>query len=335
MPKRDSKNSGLNDDEIALIKAMLARGKEKGFTAQKILSYLSTPERTVNVARLYEIRDGKRGAEIISASDTQLDLFLASFHNSWKREGSRLPTLPWTPAPAYIGIVGERVALVPRVVAIDDSRVDLRKRLLEEQHRLATFLVKEWGRFQVDQRLQEHVELYADLASEEHSEVNIFSLDTEFRVINRSIGEDTGGLGTIGEQQWNSFCRNHAVLTNLYPEMRDYRAQLAALNPDASLAEDEARQAIVELCSPEGQRHVASEIPNLINERIAEDTGDDHAASRKRTYDVTSLLNTTGAYLAALIDLLPKVEQGSSAAIALWERYWPLLKAVLNKAGWS
>jgi hypothetical protein len=58
---------GLTEKEIALIKAMLARGKPAGFTAQKILSYLSRPDRTINVARLYEIRDGMRGADVPEA----------------------------------------------------------------------------------------------------------------------------------------------------------------------------------------------------------------------------------------------------------------------------
>ena len=52
---------GLTRQEIALIKAMQARGKRAGFTSQKILTYFSRPERTINVARLYEIRDRTRG----------------------------------------------------------------------------------------------------------------------------------------------------------------------------------------------------------------------------------------------------------------------------------
>jgi hypothetical protein len=70
---------GLTRKEIALIKAMQARGKRAGFTAQKILSYFSRPERTINVARLYEIRDGTRGLEIKSASEEELHRFLTRF----------------------------------------------------------------------------------------------------------------------------------------------------------------------------------------------------------------------------------------------------------------
>ena len=61
---------GITEAEIALIKAMLARGKGAGFTAQKILSYFSRPERTINVARLYEIRDGTTKSEMALVAPT-------------------------------------------------------------------------------------------------------------------------------------------------------------------------------------------------------------------------------------------------------------------------
>jgi hypothetical protein len=173
---------GLTNKEIALIKAMQARGKRAGFTAQKILSYFSRPERTINVARLYEVGDGSRGAEIPAASDEDLHRFLARFTLEGSLKGEVEAPRRYTPVPAYLGVHQGRVCLLPRFVDEDDERLTLRQRLVSEQHRLASLLADQWWRFQVDQRLGRHIANYADLTSMDHSLLNIFTLDDEFRV---------------------------------------------------------------------------------------------------------------------------------------------------------
>lgn len=333
--RRSSTNEGLSDDEIALIKAMHARGKEAGFTSQKILSYFSRPERTVNVARIYEIRDGLRGPEIPPASDVSLDWFLFRFDQRNKIKESNRSALPSKPAPAYIDLIDNKIALVSRTIAgPDDHRVSLREKLLASQHRLAISLAEAWDQLNVDRRIKKHVYAYANLAAKNHSTLNIFDLDTEFLIISRSINNDPGGLGEIGEAQWDKLRQQHMVITDLYPEMRAYRAELTKLSPDAELAEEEARQAIAILIGPEGQKNVAPEVPELVNSHIAENTQGDEGASRKRTYDVAAMLNAIGSRLVTLIELLPKIEKASETATALWDRYWPLLKIVLTKVGW-
>lgn len=72
-----SSNLGnLTATEISLIKAMLQQGKEAGFHVQRIQSYFSRPDRTINPARFYEIRDNKLGSDVTAASETQLHDFL-------------------------------------------------------------------------------------------------------------------------------------------------------------------------------------------------------------------------------------------------------------------
>ena len=178
------------------------------------------------------------------------------------------------------------------------------------------------------------MESYAAIASQPDSALNIFSLDSEFRVVRRSIGAETGGLGEIAEAQWESFSRNHAVLTDLYPEMRDYRAALVATTSTAELAEEEARRATGMLREADIQRYVSPEVPDLIQKHLDEDTGDNPEASRKRMYDVAALLNTTGALLLSLFNVLPKAAKATTAAISLWERLWPLLRAILQRMDW-
>ena len=325
---------GLTNKEIALIKAMQARGKRAGFTAQKILSYFSRPERTINVARLYEVGDGSRGAEIPAASDEDLHRFLARFTLEGSLKGEVEAPRRYTPVPAYLGVHQGRVCLLPRFVDEDDERLTLRQRLVSEQHRLASLLADQWWRFQVDQRLGRHMANYADLTSMDHSLLNIFTLDDEFRVLRRSVGAESGGFGEIGEAQWGNFCRNHLVLAELYPEMREYRAALAATSPDAKLAEEEAHQATTVLRDRESQAYVASEVPDLIQAHLDENTVGDPEASRKRAYDVAALLNMTGALLFSVILLLPKFDAATAAAISLWDRFWPLLQTVLEQMGW-
>jgi hypothetical protein len=325
---------GLTNREIALIKSMQARGKRAGFTAQKILSYFSRPERTINVARLYEIRDGTRGTEIPAASDEELHRFLTHFAlESWPNDEIEAPRR-YTPVPAYLGVYQGRVCLVSRSIDGDDERLILRERLVSEQHRLAVLLSNQWARFQVDQRLGQHMTHYADLTSMKHSLLNVFALDDEFRVLRCSVGSESGGFGEIGETQWENFCRNHLVLTELYPEMREYRAALAAARAGSELAEEEARQATAVLNDSIGRAYVSTEVTDLIQGRLDEQTGNDPDASRKRAYDVAAFLNMTGALLWSLLTLLPRADKASAAGLSLWARFWPLLRAILEKMGW-
>lgn len=189
---------GLTDREIALIKTVQARGKSAGFTAQKILSYFSRPERTINVARLYEIHDDMRGANVPAASEEDLHSFLTKFGLETPPEDDQKRILRYRPAPAFLGVREGRVCLLPRKVDQDDMRLSLREKLVSEQHRLTTILATQWTRFQVDQRLSTHMEHYAEITSKEHSSLNIFELDDEFRVLRRAVGTETGGFGEIG-----------------------------------------------------------------------------------------------------------------------------------------
>jgi hypothetical protein len=327
-------SKGLTEKEIALIKAMQRLGKPSGFTAQKMLTYFSRPERTINVARLYEIRDGTRGAHVKAASEDELHQFLLRFDLEQRPREDREPLLRYRPVPAYLGVREGRVSLLRRAVRDDDERITLRQRLVSEQRRLATALAQDWSRFQVDQRLRTHIESYAAIASQSDSALNIFSLDSEFRVVRRSIGAETGGLGEIGEAQWDTFSRNHAVLTDLYPEMREYRAALAATSSTAELAEDEARQATGILRDADGQHYVSPEVPDLIQKHLDEHIGDDPEASRKRAYDVAALLNTAGALTFSIINLLPMAAKAVDAAHSLQKRLWPLLRTILEKMDW-
>lgn len=61
--------------EVAIIKSML----EKKYVPQDVHAYFSRPTRSVNQARISQIKDGKLHATIKPASDAQLDAFL----NSW------------------------------------------------------------------------------------------------------------------------------------------------------------------------------------------------------------------------------------------------------------
>jgi len=62
--------------EIGLIKAMLARG---GDNDQDILAYFTRPTRSINHARIAEIRKGTRYTTYKVASDEELDAFLANW----------------------------------------------------------------------------------------------------------------------------------------------------------------------------------------------------------------------------------------------------------------
>ncbi len=61
--------------EVAMVKAMLARN----FVPQDIQAYFSRPTRSINHARISEIRDGTKHRTVRSASDAELDAYLSAW----------------------------------------------------------------------------------------------------------------------------------------------------------------------------------------------------------------------------------------------------------------
>lgn len=76
MARRRSTNI-LDRKEVSLVKAMLART----FVPQDIQAYFSRPTRSINHARISEIRDGKKHKAVKAASDESLDAFLEAWPN--------------------------------------------------------------------------------------------------------------------------------------------------------------------------------------------------------------------------------------------------------------
>lgn len=67
----------LDKWEVAIVKAMLARK----CVPQDIQAYFSRPTRSINHARISEIRDGTKHKTVKAASDAELDAFLAAWPN--------------------------------------------------------------------------------------------------------------------------------------------------------------------------------------------------------------------------------------------------------------
>jgi hypothetical protein len=74
----------ITDREIALIKAMLARGSKN----KDIQFFFNRPDRPVNTGRISTIRSGSysNSGQIIAASEDELEAFLRSFNESTKVE---------------------------------------------------------------------------------------------------------------------------------------------------------------------------------------------------------------------------------------------------------
>lgn len=67
--------NALEKWEVAIVKAMLARK----YVPQDIQAYFSRPTRSINHARISEIRDGAKHKIIRPASDPELDAFLEAW----------------------------------------------------------------------------------------------------------------------------------------------------------------------------------------------------------------------------------------------------------------
>jgi len=86
MPKRS-----VSDQEIALIKAMLARDMKN----KDIQFFFNRPDRAVNTGRISTIRVGtySNSAEIAAASDVELDGFIAKFAKDAGAHKAQIPAI--------------------------------------------------------------------------------------------------------------------------------------------------------------------------------------------------------------------------------------------------
>ena len=76
--------------EVALVKAMLARK----YVPQDIQAYFSRPTRSINHARISEIRDETKHKSIKPASEAELDSFLVLLcHKFLRRDGAAIGAL--------------------------------------------------------------------------------------------------------------------------------------------------------------------------------------------------------------------------------------------------
>lgn len=80
----------ISDEEIGLIKAMLARGMKNC----DIQFYFNRPDRPVNSGRITGIRQGSYGAAVPAAGESALDDFIASFSAKAKQGASSGHTPP-------------------------------------------------------------------------------------------------------------------------------------------------------------------------------------------------------------------------------------------------
>lgn len=76
MKVRRRRGNKLERWEVAIVKAMIGRG---GYQDQDIQAYFTRPTRTINHARIKEIRDGTKHAAIKAADAPELDSFLAGW----------------------------------------------------------------------------------------------------------------------------------------------------------------------------------------------------------------------------------------------------------------
>ena len=75
---RRPRSNRLERSEIALIKAMIARGR---YQDQDIQAYFTRPTRTINHARISDIRHERTHRAVAAATDDELDEFIASWPN--------------------------------------------------------------------------------------------------------------------------------------------------------------------------------------------------------------------------------------------------------------
>lgn len=103
----------ITDQEIGLIKAMLARGMKN----RDIQFYFNRQDRPVNSGRITQIRDKSYGPQVACSSEPELDAFLASF------------------APSHVGAV-----MSAPIEPSETTLVDRAKMMFEKRGRTGWFL---------------------------------------------------------------------------------------------------------------------------------------------------------------------------------------------------
>jgi hypothetical protein len=71
-----AKSQSISDEEIALIKAMLTSGK---FPKDQIQAFFTRPDRVMNYGRISDIEQGRRGAQVKPATQTELEEFVRTW----------------------------------------------------------------------------------------------------------------------------------------------------------------------------------------------------------------------------------------------------------------
>ena len=101
----------LESFEVALIKAMLARG----WPNRKIQFFFNTPERPVNSGRISEVKSGARWPEVAPASQYELDDFIDQHPMGSSLSQGEEPQMPSADAAGHIFFVDDdqRIRLVP------------------------------------------------------------------------------------------------------------------------------------------------------------------------------------------------------------------------------
>ena len=145
MPIRKRGNT-LERWDIALIKAMLARG---GYNDQDILAYFTRPTRSINHARILEIRTGTKHAAIKAASSHELDEFLATWPNVDPETGLSLRGDEL--------LIKAREAMIAAVHIFNSARLTFRAELFIVTCIIAwTYLLHAWFRCEgIDYRYKE------------------------------------------------------------------------------------------------------------------------------------------------------------------------------------
>jgi hypothetical protein len=178
-------DSSITDVETGLIKRMFMRGMSPSL----IQSYFTRPDRLVNPARIQEIKSGRRGATVASATEAALDDFLDEFARSHPQSGLFAPPKQEASASTF-KIEGDRIEIVPdspvNVIEGPAEIIDLYKEVRSKVEGLAALGHNSLG------SLRASIDNFRDAFPEDHTEasaVKIWMRGNTLRSILKSDGE--------------------------------------------------------------------------------------------------------------------------------------------------
>jgi hypothetical protein len=114
--------------------------------------------------------------------------------------------------------------------------------------------------------------------------------------------------------------------------MLEYKAALINAPGDGVLDKDAVSQILL-IMQGDDANLIDRSVPDTVQRQLSAGEHVQNTDRHKTTYDVVATLNTAWAYIAALVETVPRVDKAVSSGYALVTQLGPLVRRLMQAAG--